>query len=245
MALRLQHVASCADALDMTEDELRNLSTRAKDLYLIPRKKAKPSGGFRTIVPPNRQLMGLQRKIYKRILNASGISEINYGGVSGRDNVLAAKQHVGQDCVAVVDMRACFRSITNKMVDKALRALGCSPDVSHVLTPLMTREGHLPEGSPTSMALANRVFPDIDRVLTRLAAQGLKCTRFVDDIVISGNRSAVVAAVESIIEAVHEAGLKISYKESRHSTGASSSACNEPARQPAGIRADHVQARKC
>lgn len=212
MSLRLHHVSSCAKMLDMTEEELRHLAGRAKELYLPPRKKIKPCGGFRLIVPPNRRLMALQRKIYKRILNTSIVSDINYGGVFGRDNVLAAAQHVGQACVAVVDMRACFKSITNRMVDGAIRALGCSPDVSHVLTPLVTYDGHLPEGAPTSMALANRVFPGIDAVLVRLMGMGLMCTRFVDDIVISGSKLAVVQGVESVIRAVHEAGLKISYK---------------------------------
>jgi retron-type reverse transcriptase len=61
-----------------------------------------------------------------------------------------------------------------------------------LLLDLVTAEGALPIGAPTSPALLNRVLLRSDEILTELAAShGVQYTRYADDLTFSGDGAAV------------------------------------------------------
>jgi hypothetical protein len=116
-----------------------------------------------------------------------------------------------------LDLKDFFASITARRVYGIFRTLGYSPPVAHALTGIATNTvplsvwqavpqatdaallqsqfwlgrhlatPHLPQGAPTSPALANLAAFRLDRRLTGLAsASGLRYSRYADDLTFSG-----------------------------------------------------------
>ena len=59
--------------------------------------------------------------------------------------------------------RTVSRASRNQMVFRLLRQAGLGPRVASLLTILMTRKGHIPQGAPTSDRLANLVLTPVDQ----------------------------------------------------------------------------------
>ena len=71
---------------------------------------------------------------------------------------------------------------------------------------------HLPQGAPTSPALANLCAHGLDRRMAGLAAGcSLRYSRYADDLAMSGslNRPAVARLIELIRQIAHEEGFKV------------------------------------
>ena len=106
-----------------------------------------------------------------------------HGFVPGRSVHTFAALHPGQAALVRLDLRAFFTSITAGRIYGLFRTAGYPEPVAHTLTALCTtrtphavsgriehRTPHLPQGAPTSPALANLVAFRLDRRLTGLAA---------------------------------------------------------------------------
>jgi len=88
----------------------------------------------------------------------------------------------------VIDIKDFFPSIKQKQIKYVFKELGFPVKVTILLTDLCTLDGRLPQGAPTSPALANIVFSPVDDHLTNLAKEWeCQYTRYADDIVFSGN----------------------------------------------------------
>src|SRR5207248_2048701 len=112
-----------------------------------------------------------------------------------------AEVHCGQRNLARIDIKHCFPSVTNQTVFLLLRRAGLGPGVASLLTVLMTRKGHIPQGAPTSDRLANLVLMPVDqRVREIAAALKLNNRRFVDDFTLSGNATRI--AIGQVIAAL-------------------------------------------
>ena len=92
--------------------------------------------------------------------------------------------------------------MTNAMVFRVFRGtLGLGDALAHLLTRLTTLDGHLPQGAPTSGALANLILSPVDPVLENIAADlHLVVTRYVDNIDFSGIRAreAILPAIAAL-----------------------------------------------
>lgn len=119
------------------------------------------------------------------------IEQPNYihSGVKGRSHKTNAEEHIGGHHVLTSDIQSFFPSTTVTMVFNFFhKRMGCSPDVSNLLTGLCTCKGHIPTGSRISMPLAFWANePMFDQLHRLSAARDITFTVFVDDIVFSGN----------------------------------------------------------
>lgn len=213
MPLCLRSTRALANAIGLEESELFKISSNISAYYKKPRLVPKSSGtGMREISRPTDRLKVVQRLIDRRLLRQITPPKVAYGGIPGRDHIKAAERHVGRACVANIDIQSFFPSVSHKKVYSLLTREGCAPDVARLITRLVTINGCLPQGSPASMTLANLVLPIVDKRLEDLEQSGLVCTRFVDDISISGQWLDVKAAVQVIIPAIHAEGLQVSRK---------------------------------
>jgi RNA-directed DNA polymerase len=210
-APRLDDLAALADFLDLDGDMLdwfadrREINRHARDERL--RHYRYTWLPHRLIEAPKPRLRRLQRQLLDEILAVVPVHERVHGFVPGRGVHTFAAGHTGQAVVVSMDLRSFFAGITAARVYRVLRQAGYPEPVAHTLTALATtrtpahvlrqapdatraallRQPHLPQGAPTSPALANLCAYRLDRRLTGLAERfGLHYSRYADDLAFSG-----------------------------------------------------------
>ncbi len=170
------------------------------------------SGGSRLIEAPKGTLRHVQRVLLRTILNHVPIHDAAHGFAAGRSIHGFVAPHVGAAVLVKADLRSFFSSIRAGRVFALWRRMGYPEPVAHALTGLTTnavpsavlrrsptpnphlamllRGPHLPQGSPTSPALANLLAFHLDVRLSALAASfGAAYTRYADDLAFSGPAS--------------------------------------------------------
>jgi retron-type reverse transcriptase len=151
--------------------------------------RPKPNGTSRTLWIPRPPLRPLQDKIQKEILAKVPLPICVQGGVSKRSIITNARHHVGKPVLSTMDIKSCFPNITVQKVRRVFEELGFSGDALSIVTKLTTWEFQLPQGPPTSPAIANLALANLDRRQLGVAKQhGFTYTRFVDDLSASGGR---------------------------------------------------------
>lgn len=190
------------------DEKLRNYRYRAV---------ARRAGVPRVIEAPKARLKEIQRWLLHEILDHVPPHDAAHGFTRGRSVVSHALLHTGQPAVLRFDLKDFFASVAAGRIYGIFRTVGYAPAVAHVLTGLTTnaiphavwrvipRAGdsrliqpqfwlgrqlatpHLPQGAPTSPALANLAAFGLDRRLAGLAASsGLRYSRYADDLTFSG-----------------------------------------------------------
>jgi hypothetical protein len=182
-----------ARRLGTTAHRLRDL---ARDLdrskyshYRFWSEINKKTGKVRHFRIPDPELMDLQRKIKDNVLGKIDLADAAHGGVRGRSPYTNALPHLGQACVITLDVRQFFPRVRHYVVRNMLRReYGYGREVAHLLTRLTTLDGQLPQGSPTSTAVANVLLTNaVDAAVSVKAKRiGAENTRFVDDLALSG-----------------------------------------------------------
>ncbi|HEX3599909.1 MAG TPA: reverse transcriptase family protein [Lacipirellulaceae bacterium] len=186
-----------------------------KLLHYRYRMLAKRFGAVRLIEAPKPRLMAIQRQVLRRILDHVPPHDAAHGFRAGRSIVTFAAPHVGQAVVARLDLKDFFPTVTLARVAALFRAIGYPHPVAKLLAglctsvapthtwencePPHTREQlqtvrslygvpHLPQGSPTSPAIANLCAYRLDCRLTGLArSAGANYSRYADDLAFSGD----------------------------------------------------------
>jgi len=168
--------------------------------FAIPKR----SGGYRVLYAPKPRLKAAQRWIQREILARAQPSAAAHGFTPGRSILTNASQHAGKDIVITLDLEHFFPSITYRRVRGIFQSLGYCEDVAIPLALLCTvkpaakvreflgdqRHRMLPQGAPTSPALANLACRHLDARLAGLAAKfGCAYTRYADDLTFSGDEA--------------------------------------------------------
>ena len=202
-------VAELADALQLHGDDLGWLIAHGPADHYRHCWQAKPkSGRFRLIESPKTLLKFAQRQVLRKILDAIPPHAAARGfrpGNSVRDFVAP---HTGQKLLLRFDLEDFFPSLSAARVLRVFLTAGYPEAVARALTRLTTRATphstleektlawaerrrfatpHLPQGAPTSPALANLGAFRLDCRLAGLAeAAGARYTRYADDLLFSG-----------------------------------------------------------
>ena len=172
----------------------------------------KRSGGYRLIEAPKTRLREVQSKILREILDRVPPHPAAHGFVQGRSILTNADAHIGKRFLVKFDLENFYPSVRYSRVVAIFRAMGYSREVAIWLARLTTSTiptdlptpgqhpslalpyfgRHLPQGAPTSPALANLSALSLDIRLNGLAkSYGLAYTRYADDLTFSGpGRSA-------------------------------------------------------
>jgi RNA-directed DNA polymerase len=104
-------------------------------------------------------------------------------------SVTPLKAHVKRPVVITLDIQGFFPSVQSKTVCRAFEDNGFPEDVASLLARLTTHKGKLPQGAPTSPAIARIVLCDACKEFEKLlnsVSPYAKATIYVDDITISG-----------------------------------------------------------
>ncbi len=173
----------------------------------------KRDGRLRLVEAPKPRLKAIQRRILREILSAVPVHACANGFVAGRSCLTGAQVHAGEAVVATFDLAQFFPSLGLGRIHGIFRSLGYPWAVARRLAGLCTTvtpasvfqrlpefqrpdpgvralhgAPHLPQGAPTSPALANLLAWTLDRRLHGLArAAGANYTRYADDLAFSGD----------------------------------------------------------
>jgi len=201
-----------ATLLGVPLHRLRRLADDADKLYR-PFDQVSERHGVtkrRTIDNPSPALKLVQRRINAALLDKVEMPPELLGGIKGRSVQDNVRLHVRQPQVVTLDLKDYFPRISNEMVAAALRrTFGCSKDVTWLLTRLTTHCGHLPQGAPTSTALANLVLVPANFDIRKVCAQkGLRHSSWVDDLAISGRQAS--RSLPEVIGALKRRGFRLS-----------------------------------
>jgi RNA-directed DNA polymerase len=207
---------------------------------------AKRFGSVRVIEAPKPRLKDRQRQILLWILQQVPPHSAVHGFVKGRSIKTFAALHVGRRVVLRMDLRDFFPTFGGVRIQNLFRTLGYPEKVADLLGGICTNavplnvwnevvpgldparlgelrrlyaRSHLPQGAPTSPALANISFYRMDCRLSALAkSAGADYTRYADDLAFSGD-----AQFEKRVErfAIHvaaillEAGFRVHHQKTR------------------------------
>lgn len=211
-------------------------------------------GPVRMIERPKRRLKDVQRRVLHELLDLIPAHDAAHGFVGGRSVRTHAALHTGRYAVLRIDLEDFFASVAAGRVYGTFRTAGYPESVAHSLTALCTnvvpgavwralprptdarllaphhRLGrrlatpHLPQGAPTSPALANLAAFGLDRRLAGLASSlELTYSRYADDLTFSGPVGLVRVASglrRAVAEIAREEGFAVNERKSTLATRA-------------------------
>jgi RNA-directed DNA polymerase len=196
----------------MAEDpdhEYRSFPRRAR---LRPFQRHLAPEQSRLVHEPSAALKLLQRTINERLLGLVPLPAYVCGGVARKSILANAGMHAGAKTVVTIDIRDFFPSVTAAQVCWVwAELLGCSPEISALLTRLTTLRGRLPQGAPTSMAIGNLVLRNVDGMVAALCEkESVKYSRWVDDLTLSGDHPQRL--IGSVIQVLRSAGFRVRHR---------------------------------
>jgi hypothetical protein len=194
------------------------------------------------IEAPKRRLKDLQRQVLIEILDRVPVHPAVHGFVRGRSIKTFAEPHAGQVVVLRLDLKDFFPSIRRARIQALFRTMGypelvadlvggiCANSVpkdawagfeSEVTRDVreMYRRPHLPQGAPSSPALANLCAYRMDCRLAGLAeAAGAKYSRYADDLAFSGGPEfarGVGRFADHVGAVILEEGFAVNFRKTR------------------------------
>lgn len=179
-----------AKLLCIHREKLEAIEKSALSQY-SPYDKTKRNGKKRRIDNPHETIKQMQKRIYSVFLKNLDYPSYIIGGVSGRNPIAHVEIHTQAPVAITIDIKNCFPSITNNMIFSVWRnTLGCSRSVARLATKLTTFRGYLPQGAPTSTALANLVLlPAMSRIVSIASNHKMRQPSiYIDDLALSGKR---------------------------------------------------------
>ena len=205
----------------------------------------KRSGGMRLIETPKTRLKAIQRRLLHEILDRIPPHDAAHGFRRGRSIASFASPHVGRHVVLRIDLQDFFTSIGRARVVALFHTAGYPERVAALLAGLCTncvpadvwdasssrasanntrrnralRSPHLPQGAPTSPAVANLCAYRLDVRLAGLAAAAnASYTRYADDLAFSGEEDFARSARRFPIQAAAialEEGFCVNHRKTR------------------------------
>ncbi len=178
----------------------------------------KKKGGYREITAPAPELLQVQKRLnYYLQARYLCIRPSQVHGFVANPRYLGkscnivenARAHVGRKHILNMDLRDFFPGISARRVREIFMSdiLGFNEDIATSLALLVTFEGRLPVGAPTSPVISNFVCLGLDRDFQALAEnRGFNYTRYADDITFSSDHVFTkdgLREIEAIVEKHH------------------------------------------
>ena len=207
------------------------------------RRVAKKSGGARLIEIPKERLRLMQRQILRQLLARVPLHDAAHGFRKGHSALTHAALHSGQAVVIRMDLQDFFARIPASRIQSLFSRLGYGNGVASALARLCTNRTprgmlrqtdaatrqllgnrHLPQGAPSSPALANLCAFHLDMRLAALAESlGVRYSRYADDLTFSGGAELTQAFRRFHIQVTaiaHEEGFIVNARKTRFMSAA-------------------------
>ena len=229
--------------------DLKGLSSKTKQSKLRHYSYQiliKDAASVRLIEAPKQALKRIQQRILSGILDRVPAHAATHGFVKGRSIKTYVRPHAKQRVVLCMDIRNFFPSFRAARIRAFFRTLGYPESVADLLGGICTTatprdewkysrypldpiqfweikslydRPHLPQGAPTSPALANLCTYRLDCRMAGLArAAGAKYTRYADDLAFSGGdgfESGVERFSSHVAAILREEGFEAHHRKTR------------------------------
>jgi RNA-directed DNA polymerase len=200
-------------------------ASHAYKVYQIP----KQSGGSREIAHPARPLKALQRWLLDSVIGKWEVHNAAFGYVSNRNIHQHASKHASSRYLLRMDFKGFFPSIRASDVRAYLRGrppgtASWTDEDDRLFVQLVTRNGRLTIGAPTSPGLSNALCFEFDRLCWALAVDHeATYTRYADDLFFSTNQPDILREFPShvlslLTRVTVPAHLKLNDRKERHSS---------------------------
>lgn len=229
----LNNPRELADWLQISLDELRKFTDprlRPASWHYHYQVVSKRRGGQRLLEAPKSRLKALQRRVLHGLLERIPVHDAAHGFLRSRGILSGAQVHLEQPQVLNCDLADFFLCVGLNRVIGLFRVLGYRRTVALCLARLCTnrlpkrmslqlasdlkmrcRVPHLPQGAPTSPALANLCCYRLDARLSGLARQiGARYTRYADDLTLSGRSVGWLPVTLDVI--AQEEGFRLNHR---------------------------------
>ncbi len=207
----------------------------------------KRSGLRRPIEIPKSRLKAIQRQVLHELLNRVPPHPCAHGFRRRRSCLSYVAPHIGKAVILRMDLKDFFHSVPTPRVGALFRRLGYPSTVARLLQGLCTHavspalagvpyeelswamkkrleHKHLPQGAPTSPAIANLCAWRLDCRLQGVSEHfGLDYTRYADDLAFSGSAELMGLApyLQGLVGAVAmEEGFSVNHRKTRLNTQA-------------------------
>ena len=180
--------------------------------FEIPKK----SGGTRKITAPRVFLKVVQRYLLDCVLGRVAVHRSAVGFVANRGCRDGARRHVKRPYLWNIDVKDFFPSIRFEQVESVFGKIGFPPHAARFLARLCCLDGRLPQGAPTSPAISNLVFFDLDGKISEKAKScGIVYTRYADDLSFSAKKLIPDVFRTEVATLLRQNGLTINPKKER------------------------------
>jgi len=241
----LEIAVSQLECLADRHDRLRRLPPGPRHHYQYHWMSKRRGGSARLIESPKWKLKQIQRRILHGILDHIPPHAAAHGFCPHRSVNTFVSAHIQKSVVVRFDLRNFFPSIPRRRVHGVFLTAGYPGIVASLLAALCTNRApacvwqdfpqfgayearlaheamygraHLPQGAPTSPALANLAAFQLDCRLHGLAsAAGAVYTRYADDLLFSGD-AAFAAGIRRFLPQVEAIILEGGFTPHRHKT---------------------------
>jgi len=193
--------------------------------FYIPKR----SGGLRRIDAPLPSLYAVQKFILDNILNNLEFCRLSTKAyIKGASIKEHASVHLNASCLLKLDIKNFFPSITLPAIFNLFVNAGYSKSISNILSNLLTLNGVLPQGAPSSAHLSNIIAFELDKCVKGYCDEKeFNYSRYADDLVISGvtiteeDKSNLIEIIANCGFSINERKLKLYTPEEpvRHVTG--------------------------
>ncbi len=209
-------LSQLALAIGVSPRLLTSFTHKAENHYRIFRI-GKKGGGEREIASPRFFLKTIQYWIKSYILCHLKVHDSCHAYLRGRSIITNAEEHVNKKFVANIDIENYFGSISRDHVFRLLRKNEIGEKLAATVASLVTLDGRLPQGAPTSPDVSNAFLFEFDDVVNKIAEKAnLKYTRYADDLTISGDsKDAIEAVIKKCRELLGDYGLALKDEKTR------------------------------
>lgn len=180
---KVKSPAQLADVLQLPLDDM-NLLLSTSDNYI--RFRTKDTG--RDIQWPRPTIRRAHLRV-ATLLARIETPEFLHSAIKGRSYVTNAIRHTHDQPTVKIDIRRFFQSVRAAAVYHFFADfMLCAPDVSAILTKLLTVDGHLATGSSASPILSYFAYRGMFEEIDALArSRGCIMTCYIDDMAITGS----------------------------------------------------------
>jgi RNA-directed DNA polymerase len=193
------------------------------ETFQMPKKR----GGNRLIQSPETQLMKMQSRLnfylqnYYHLLRPQGVHGfvINPNKKEKACNIVEnAKSHVQQKYVLNLDLKDFFPSIKSYRVKELFVSdyFRYNDQIATALALLVTYEGKLPTGAPTSPVISNFICIQLDTMLQSYCdSNKINYSRYADDLTFSSNNKISRTQFTDLLAIIEKNQFELNVKKTR------------------------------